>query len=444
MKRKYSILATALLISFGAFAQKDEFKTLKKIYEKDQPNAKDVIQYKAAVVKATPLVSASNEEDVVYLNFYKAGIPFIEMSEAMSKPENTTNPAGAFTFFTPEKIAEFTKSGNAVLAYEKKSGKLIFTKDIQEMAVAFKPNLVSYAISLDGENRFADAASVLYSIYQMDNTDPEKLYYAANYAVKANDYVSALNYYQILKDMNYSGEKTSFVATSKVSDVEEYFNSKVDRDKAVKIGTHITPREIKEPSKRGEVYKNIALILISQDKVEEAKTAIADARKENPEDVSLIMSQADIYLKTNDMKTYAALITEVLEKDPTNADLVYNLGVVSGQNKDSKNAEKYYLKAIELNPKMANAYFNLSAVRIDEAQVLLDQMNNLGTSASDNKKYDALKIKRDQVLQNVVQLLEKAIGLDDKNKSAKEVLLTVYKALEMKEKAKVLQAKLDK
>jgi hypothetical protein len=72
MKRKYSILATALLISIGAFAQKDEFKTLKKIYDKDKLSAKDVVQYKDAVTSATPLVSASNEEDVVYLNFYKA------------------------------------------------------------------------------------------------------------------------------------------------------------------------------------------------------------------------------------------------------------------------------------------------------------------------------------------------------------------------------------
>lgn len=444
MKRRYSILATALLISMGAFAQKDEFKTLKKIYEKDQPNAKDVMLYKAAVVKATPLVSASNEEDVVYLDFYKGGIPFIEMTEAMSKPENQANPANALKFFTPEKIAAFVKSANAVLAYEKKVGKMVFTKDIQEMGSTFKPNLLSYAIALDGESRFDEASSVLYSTYLLDPTDAEKLYYAANYAVKANDYKSALNYYQILKEMNYSGEKTNYVATSKLSDVEEYFNSKLDRDKAVKIGTHITPKEIKEPSKRGEVYKNIALILVSQDKIEEAKKAISDARKENPEDTSLIITQADIYLKTNDMKTYASLISEVLEKDPNNADLVYNLGVVSGQNKDYKNAEKYYLRALELKPEMANAYLNLSALRIDEAQLLLDQMNKLGTSAADNKKYDVLKTKRNAVLENVVGLLEKAIRFDDKNKPAKEVLLSVYKALEMNDKAKALQANLNK
>ncbi len=444
MKIKYSILATALLISVGAFAQKDEFKTLKKIYEKSQPSAKDVIAYKAAVVKATPLVAASNEEDVVYLNFYKAGIPFIEMSEAMTKPENQANPQNALKFFTPEKVADFSKSASAVLEYEKKSGKQIFTKAINDMAVTFKPRLLSYAIALGNEKRFGDASNVLYSIYQMDPTDVEKLYYAANYSVNALDYKSALTHYLKLKELDYSGEKMNYIANSKLNDKNEYFSSKSERDRAVKVGTHNDPKDEKEPSKRGEIYKNIALIYVSEGKTDEAKAAILDARKANPDDVSLILSEADMYLKTNDMATYAALIKQVLDKDPNNADLLYNLGVVSGQNKDFKNAETYYLKAIQLKPDYGNAYYNLAAIRLDEGQAMLDQMNKLGMTAAENKKYDIIKEKRIIVLKDAATLLEKTINLDKKNKDAKEVLLSVYKALEMKEKAKALQAELDK
>ena len=444
MKKTYSILATALLFSMGAFAQKDEFKTLKKIYDKDQPSAKDVANYKEAIAKVTPLVSATNEEDLVYLNFYKAGIPFIEMSEAMSKPENQANPQNALKLFTPAKIAEYAKSAKAVLDYEKKSGKEVFTKDIKETATEFKSVLLSYAISLGNQQRYADASTVLYSIYELDPSDMEKLYYAASYAVNANDYKNALEYYQVLKDMDYSGERMNYMASSKLTDKEEYFGNKADRDKAIKVGTHVNAKDEKEPSKRGEIYKNIALILVSEGKIEEAKTAIADARKANPDDTSLIMSQADIYLKTNDMNTYASLIKEVLAKDPNNADLVYNLGVVSSQNKDFENAEKYYKRAIELKANFANAYFNLAAIRIDQAQVILDQMNLLGTTAAENKKYDELKGKRDTLLKEVVGLLEKTTSLDSKNIDAKEVLLSVYKALEMKEKAKALDAELNK
>lgn len=444
MKRKYSILATALLISMGAFAQKDEFKTLKKIYDKGQPSTKDLMKYKEAVAAATPLVSASNTEDVVYLNFYKAGIPFMEMLEFMSKPENQTNSQGGLKFFTPAKISTFSKSAKALMDYEKKTGSSVLTKNIQANVMAYKPSLLSYAVSLGNDKRFADASTVLYSIYELDNTDQEKLYYAASYAVNAKDYVKALEYYQMLKELDFSGEKMNYLATSKLSDEVIFFGSKEERDRSVKIGTHFDAKDEKETSKRGEIYKNIALILVSDGKIEEAKTAISEARKANPEDTSLIISQADIYLKTNDMKTYETLIKEVLEKDPTNADLYYNLGVVSGQNNDNLNAEKYYLKAIELKPEMANAYFNLSAVRIDDAQLLLDKMNKLGTSPADNKKYDELKSKRDKVLNDVIVLLEKTVNLDSGNKPAKEVLLSVYKALEMKDKAKALEAELNK
>ncbi|CAM4150022.1 tetratricopeptide repeat protein [Flavobacterium antarcticum] len=444
MNRKYSILATALLISMGAFAQKDEFKTLKKIYEKDKISTKDVMNYKAAVATATPLVSSSNEEDTVYLNFYASTVPFIEMTEAMAKPENQSNPQNALKYFTPAKIVEFAENTNAVLMYEKKSGKSVLTKKIQELVTRYKPTLLSYAVSLGDQKRFSDASSVLYGIYLLDPTDTEKLYYAASYAVNANDYKSALEHYKILKDLDYSGERTNYLAVNKVNDNVDYFGSKADRDQSVKLGTHEKPTEEKEPSKRGEIYKNIALILASEGKTEQAKAAIVDARKANPDDTSLIISEADIYLKTNDMATYAKLIKEVLEKEPNNADLYYNLGVVSGQNKDNKNAETYYTKAIALKPEYANAYYNLAAIRIDDAQLVLDQMNKLGTSAAENKKYDVLKTQRETILKDVVQLLEKTTSLDKKNKDAKEVLLSVYKALEMKEKAKALQIELDK
>jgi tetratricopeptide (TPR) repeat protein len=188
----------------------------------------------------------------------------------------------------------------------------------------------------------------------------------------------------------------------------------------------------------------MALILIDQGKQDQAILAIQEARKINPEDVTLIMSEADLYLKTNDMTKYAAAVKEVIEKDPTNPDLFYNLGVTSYKNNDAKNAEVYYLKAIELKPNYAYAYYNIAAIRLDEGQVLLDQMNKLGTTAAENKKYDVLKEKRIGLLKDAMVLLEKTINADNKYTDAKEVLLSVYKALEMKEKAKALQAELDK
>jgi uncharacterized protein HemY len=64
----------------------------------------------------------------------------------------------------------------------------------------------------------------------------------------------------------------------------------------------------------------MALILVDAGKTEEAKKAIEEAW--NPEDTSLILTQANLYLQTKDYETYKKLINEVLKESPNDADLV--------------------------------------------------------------------------------------------------------------------------
>lgn len=434
MKSKYVVLASALLISVSSFAQKDELKNLKKLYSKDAPSAKDVIEYKANVTKLTPL--ATEEGDKVYADFYKSMTPVMEIK---SLGQNAT-PAQMARFVTPASVAELTKGANDMLDYEKKTGKKVYTDNINQTIAFYRPTLLNYAIELGNQKKFIESSKIFYNIYELDKKNQEMLYYAASYAVNGQDFDLALKHYEELKALNFSGEKMNYYAKNKANDNEDYFDSKANRDTAMKIGTHTSPRDEKEPSKRGEIYKNIALILVQKDRVEEAKKAIQDAREANPDDTSLILSEADLYLKTNDMEAYKKAINQVLEKDPNNADLVFNLGVISSNNKDFASAEKYYNQALSIDPNYANAYYNLAAVRIDQSQVLLDQMNKLGTSAADNKKYEVLKNQREDVLKGAITHLEKTVSLDDKNVEAKKVLVNVYNALEMTDKAKALKA----
>ena len=247
-------------------------------------------------------------------------------------------------------------------------------------------------------------------------------------------------YYDELKKLNYSGEGTVYWAKN-ISGTEEVFPTKEDRDKYIKLKTHTNPRDEKVPSKRGEIYKNIALILAQKGKNAEAKTAIKDARLANPDDTSLIITEANLYLQEKDIPTYKALIKEVLEKNPNNSELLFNLGVLAFDNKEYGDAEKYYLKAIELNPKYGNAYLNLAILKLDPEQGLIEQMNKLGTTPAENKKYDVLKQKRLDVFNSSIPYLEKAVELNPENYDAAATLLNVYKALEMTDKAKPLKEK---
>ena len=433
---KHIVLAIAILVSVSSFAQKDELKALKRIYAKEVPSANDIADYKANLTKLEPL--ATEEGDKVYATFYKCMLPIVQIASYGA----TITPAQMAGAYSLKAVKDLATGLNATLDYEKKTGKKVYTDDIAIKIAVVKPLIVNYAVGLGEAKKYKEAADVLYAIYQLDKKDQEKLFYAASYAVNALDYDNALVYYNELKALNYTGEGTVYWATNKASKKEETFSSKTERELFIKTGTHEKPRDEKLESKRGEIYKNIALIFVQNGKVEEAKAAVAEARKANPEDNSLILTEADLYLKVNDFTTYTRLANEALAKDPTNVDLVYNLGVISSNANKLDDAEMYYKNALALDPNYFNALLNISELKLRGDDKFVAEMNKLGTSEKDNKRYETIKAQRNTNFKSILPYLEKAVELKADDAAAKKTLLSVYNALEMTDKYKALKAKM--
>lgn len=435
MRIKQIVLASAMLVSVSSFAQKDELKKLKKIYEKPVPSASDVSDYKANLDKLGPL--AAEESDKVYYNFYKGMLPVVQA--ASYGP--TITPQQIASNYSLKAAQDLTKTINETLDYEKKTGKKVYTDDISKKVPVIKSAIVNIAVGLAEQKKYKEAAEVLYSVYQLDKKDQEKLFYAASYAGSAQDYDKALQYYTELKDLNYTGEETLFWALNKASGKEQTFPSADERSIYIKAGTHEKPRDEKLPSKKGEIYKNIALILIEQGKVNEAKTAVADARKADPNDDSLVLTEADIYLRLKDYETYNKLVSEALAKDPKNVVLLYNLGVTSANANKLDEAEKYYVKALEIDPSYFDALINLSELKLRADGKIVDEMGKLGNSDKDNKRYEVLKAQRNKNFTSLLPYLEKAMQLKPDDEGVKKTLLSIYNALEMTDKANALKAK---
>ena len=435
MKIKHIVLASAVLISVSSFAQKDELKKLRKIQDKETPSAADLADYKTNLDKLS--TSATEEGDKISYNYYRVNTAGIEIASLGPNP----SPIQVAKYFTSKSILELADVAAATLEYEKKTGKKVYTDDIVKKVALLKPTLVSVVVGLGDAKKYKEAADVVYAIYRLDKKDQDKLFYAATYAVNGLDYEKALIYYNELKLLNYTGEGNVYWATNKASKKEETFGSKNERDIFIKTGTHEKPRDEKLESKRGEIYRNIALILVQNGKTEEAKTAVAEARKANPEDNSLILTEADLYLKMNDTVTYTKLVNEALQKDPSNVDLVFNLGVMSGNANKLDDAEKYYKKALELDPNYFNANLNLAELKLRVDEKYVTEMNKLGTSEKDNKRYEVIKAEREKNFKSVLPYLEKAVELKGNDAAANKTLLSVYNALEMTEKYKALKAK---
>jgi tetratricopeptide (TPR) repeat protein len=436
MKIKHIVLTASILVSVSTFAQKDELKALKKIYAKETPKPQDVEDYKANLIKLEGV--ATEENDKVSLGFYKSMAPLIEIASF----GQAITPAQKANIITPKTVTEIQKGLTTTLDYEKKTGKKVYTDDINTKVAIYKPELINLAITLGEAKKYKEASEILYSIYLLDKKDQEKLYFAAGYAYNGLDYDNSLKYYTELKGLNYTGEGTIFWATNKASNKEEIFNSKTERDLYLKTGTHEKPRDEKLESRKGEIYKFIALILLEKGKVDEAKAAVADARKANPNDKSLILTEADLYFKLNDFDTYTRLVNEALANDPNNVDLVYNLGVISSNGNKFVDAEKYYLRALAIDPNYFNANLNLAELKLRADEKYVTEMNKLGTSEKDNKRYEVLKAEREKNFKSILPYLEKAVQIEPTNEAAKKTLLSVYNALEMTEQYKALKAKM--
>ncbi|MDG2431871.1 hypothetical protein [Flavobacterium sp.] len=99
---------------------------------------------------------------------------------------------------------------------------------------------------------------------------------------------------------------------------------------------------------------------------------------------------------------------------------------------------------MEINPKYVNAYINLAALKLENEKPIIDEMNKLGTSDKDMKRYEVLKKQREAVFRSVIPYLEKAFEVDAKNEAVSSTLINVYSALEMTAEKKAVQAKMQK
>lgn len=422
MKSKYVILASALLISVATFAQKDQIKAAEKAL-KGGNSQEAIAQLKGAEL----LIANATESEKAQYHFVK-GNALLDLANKNIE--------------TGDNLVLAAKSFQDLLAVEKATGKDKYSVQASASITTIKYKLLNSAIEDSKIEKHAEGAKKLYDAYLLDKKDTINLYYAASTYINAKDYDSALKLYYDLKTLNYSGQATNYLALNKLTSQEDLFNSISERDRVVKLGTHESPRNEVVPSKRGEINKNIALILVQSGKTDEAKKAIAEARIANPDDISLITTEANLYLETKDFDTYKKLINEVLEKNPNDADLIFNLGVISANAKNQVDAEKYYKRAMEIDPNYINAYINLAALKLDNEKIIVDEMNKLGASDKDMKRYEVLKNKRLELFKSSIPFLVKAVEIDPTNIDVSKTLLNVYNALEMSAESKSLKEKI--
>ena len=417
--KKSMLLITALTVSAVSFAQKKELKDVKKAIEKNEfSQAQTLLEN----VKNAALADRKSSAEYYFLKGELA------LKKAIAGKDVINSLTEASTA-----LAEAKKVGGS-------PSELDVLKN-EGAKIAVEKGQASYQ-----KNEFKDAALAFEQVYRLSPRDTLFLYNAAVSATQGKENEMALNYFLELKDLKYDGTEVLYAAKNKETGQIEKSADKNTRDMKMKTGNYSNPTQEKTPSKRGEIIRNIAYLYVDQGKKEEALKAFEFARKNYPKDGELIMQEANVYYQLGNMEKFEALMKEATDLQPDNADAQYNIGVMNLQRGNNAEARKYFQKALKIAPDNANAAMNCATTYANEGDALVDQMNALGNTANDIKRFDELKNSKDASYRLAAEVLNEYVKNNPKNpnKSVLEYLSNIYLSLNDMTNYKRIKAILDK
>lgn len=418
MKNQILLLA-AFFICTATFAQKDELKSTEKAIKNN-----DYVTATAEITKAEALISGADDKLKAKF-YYLKGETYAGL--AKTDPSEANYSAAASSF-------------NSLFAVEKKLGSTKYSVLAEPTLNTMVSDVSAKGIESYQNKNYSAAKSELHQVFNLSPKDTVYLEYAANAAYLDKDYDTALDYFTTLKDLGYTGISTEYTAVNKESGERENMGSKNNMDLMVKTGTYGDPKVETSESKQPTVIKNIAFVYVEKGDTEKALAAVRDARSVAPEDVNLILTEANLQIKLGNKDEFAKLMNDAIELDPTNASLYFNLGVISGEQGDFEKAKEYYQKCIDLDPTYVDGYINLGSALLEDDKVLVEEMNQ---SLNNFDKYDEIKAKQSELYKEVIPLYEKAFELRPDDIDTIRTLMSLYENTEMDDKFKTMKEKYD-
>ena len=423
-----NIVCIALIaLCFNVHAQKKELRKIDKlVLESFWEEAKDELK------TSKSLILSSEDKYKAQFYFYDA-----KVSNELKDFKNAINSLNNLNKLNP--------NSNLPTKLE---------LEYSNLGIVISNSVVNSAVTDNQNSNFLDAAEKLIMAYEMDiDKNIDYLYFAAGSAVNGKDYDLSLEYYVKLKNMGYTGIVDEYFVTNNETGVEEKV-SQTEYDLLKSSKDYSNPRIGQTESRFPEIVKNIALIYVQQGKNDLAEAAIKEAREIQPDDVSLLLNEADLYIRISNnsdndedrllyRNKFKTLMEKAIELDPDNGILYYNLGVIYAEQGELVLAKEKYSQAIKLIPDYVDAYLNLVSVILEDEVSIVDEMNSLGTSKKDNLRYDDLKVKREDLYRECVPLLEELLNVSPTNIDALNTLKNIYGVLGNNEAFMKIKAKIE-
>lgn len=168
------------------------------------------------------------------------------------------------------------------------------------------------------------------------------------------------------------------------------------------------------------IYLLLAQAYEKQGKKQEQLKIIEEGKRKFPDDKNLTNAQLNYYLHSGKQSEMIAKLEDAISKDPNNASLPFNLGIVYRDlsaldqeptpetEQNFSKAEANLKKAIELDPSNLDYQFELGALYYNKAGYYNNKMMTLGVDNVSLKLAQDMKPIRDNNFNKAIQYLEQA------------------------------------
>jgi len=207
------------------------------------------------------------------------------------------------------------------------------------------------------------------------------------------------------------------------------------------LDKYISLLERKDYSEHKKIMKDIPNIYLTMNDTTNALKYADLASKAYPDDNEIVNQNINYNIALGNATGILGDLKTQIEREPSNKTLYFYLGIAESSLGNNDNAYNAYLKALEIDPSYVDANINAGVALVntikDELAVI-----NADKTLSNNQYNEKIKALKEKIKPSEVYF-NKVIESEPNNESALRGLKSVYDFLQVEDKAKEIQAKLD-
>jgi tetratricopeptide (TPR) repeat protein len=228
---------------------------------------------------------------------------------------------------------------------------------------------------------------------------------------QAKNYAQAYQYFYAIKDMNAVIEAKG--KTANIDLATALKNAAICAENAGNTeGAISVYKDWLAVKPDAAAYRAYCAALKKLGNKEEADKILTEGLSKFPKDANLLVEKINTYLEATQYTEALTYINNLLDVEPKNDGALFIKGLAYEKIGNEDSVVYYYTKSAEINPKNIKPWNNLGAWYVNKANALVEEMNKLGNTAADTKKYDELKAKRKDLYVKAKPYLIKAQEID--------------------------------